>query len=100
MSHSDHSRLRQMLQDAGLKASLPRLKVLEILCDAQNEDGGISTRLLHQRLNAAGEPLSLVSVRQVLGRMLESGLVVPEGHKGYALAPQNAAQWPRSRSMA
>ncbi|BBP82849.1 MULTISPECIES: hypothetical protein [Pseudomonas] len=101
MPMSDHQHLRHLLQEAGLKASLPRLKVLEVLCDASQESGGISTRLLHERLNAAGEPLSLISVRQVLGRMLESGLVVPGGHKGYCLAPsQNAAQWPRSSSVA
>ena len=58
MPMSDHQHLRHLLQEAGLKASLPRLKVLEVLCDASQESGGISTRLLHERLNAAGEPLA------------------------------------------
>ncbi len=32
-------------------------------------------RTLHRRLSETGTPLSLVSIRQVLGRLVESGLV-------------------------
>lgn len=96
----DHRKLRQMLQQAGLKTSLPRLKVLEMLCLG----GGISSRLLHERLLEAGEPLSLVSVRQVLGRMVEGGLVVAQGGSRFSLAPAWEAaispQRPRNSSAA
>ena len=44
---------------------MPRLKVVEALCSA-NDEQEISARALHQQLSEAGEPLSLVSVRQVL----------------------------------
>lgn len=52
---------------------MPRLKVVEALCSANDEEG-ISARELHRQLSDAGEPLSLVSVRQVLRRMEENGV--------------------------
>jgi hypothetical protein len=100
----DHLQLRMMLQEAGLKTSMPRLKVLEMLCLASLQGGGISSRHLHERLVEAGEPLSLVSVRQVLGRMVESGLVVAQGGSRFCLAPAWEAtispQRPRNSSAA
>ncbi|BAN49321.1 hypothetical protein [Metapseudomonas resinovorans] len=100
----EHRLLRQMLQQAGLKTSMPRLKVLEILCQSSLEGCDIPSRTLHERLVEAGEPLSLVSVRQVLGRMVDSGLVVALGGSRYCLAPSWEAsirdQRPRSNSAA
>ncbi len=100
----DQRQLRQMLQQAGLKTSLPRLKVLEILCLASLEGDDIASRVLHERLVEGGEPLSLASVRQVLGRMVDSGLVVAQGGSRYRLAPaweaSFLAQRPRSNSAA
>lgn len=100
----EQRQLRQMLQQAGLKTSMPRLKVLEILCQAYLEGNDIPSRVLHERLVEAGEPLSLVSVRQVLGRMVDSGLVAARGSSRYCLAPAweavISAQRPRSSSAA
>ncbi|MDE3735239.1 MULTISPECIES: hypothetical protein [Pseudomonas] len=100
----DHRQLRQMLQQAGMKTSMPRLKVLEILCLASQEGSDIPSRVLHERLVEAGEPLSLVSVRQVLGRMVDRGLVVAQGASRFRLAPAWEAsistQRPRSSSAA
>ncbi|MBD2838928.1 hypothetical protein ID144_17940 [Pseudomonas sp. JM0905a] len=104
LPHLEQRLLRQMLQQSGLKTSMPRLKVLEILCLASLDGGNISSRVLHERLVGAGEPLSLVSVRQVLGRMVDSGLVVALGGSRYCLAPsweaKISAQRPRSSSAA
>ncbi|UCO96233.1 hypothetical protein LF844_16225 [Metapseudomonas lalkuanensis] len=104
LPHLDQRLLRQMLLQAGLKTSMPRLKVLEILCLASLEGGNIPSRVLHERLVEAGEPLSLVSVRQVLGRMVGSGLVGALGGSRYGLAPAweatISAQRPRSSSAA
>lgn len=47
---------------------------------------GISARELHRQLSDAGEPLSLVSVRQVLRRMEENGLVQTTGRSRYRLS--------------
>ncbi|WP_280325135.1 hypothetical protein [Pseudomonas sp. BN102] len=104
LSGVDHRQLRRMLQQAGLKTSMPRLKVLEILCLAALQGGGLSSRLLHEHLVEAGEPLSLASVRQVLGRMVEGGLVVAQGGSRFCLAPAWEAaispQRPRNSSAA
>jgi Fe2+ or Zn2+ uptake regulation protein len=64
---------------------MPRLKVVEALCSANDEEG-VSARELHRQLSDAGEPLSLVSVRQVLRRMEENGLVQTTGRSRYRLS--------------
>ncbi|MDH4653796.1 MULTISPECIES: hypothetical protein [unclassified Pseudomonas] len=100
----EQRQLRQMLQQEGLKTSMPRLKVLEILCQVFLEGDDIPSRFLHERLVDAGEPLSLVSVRLVLGRMVDSGLVAARGGSRYCLAPaweaSILAQRPRSSPAA
>ncbi|VFT59839.1 hypothetical protein [Pseudomonas aeruginosa] len=70
-----HSPVKQMLKEAGLKMSLARLKVIDALWEASGEQGRVPIRALHQRLSETGTPLSLVSIRQVLGRLVDSGLV-------------------------
>ncbi|MDF5938933.1 hypothetical protein P4234_15940 [Pseudomonas aeruginosa] len=41
-------------------------------------------RTLHRRLSETGTPLSLVSIRQVLGRLVESGLVTLDEQDVYS----------------
>ena len=81
----DTRQCREGLQAAGLRFSMPRLKVVEALYSA-NDEQGISARELHRQLSEAGEPLSLVSVRQVLRRMEENGLVQATGRSRYRLS--------------
>lgn len=93
----DTRQCREWLQAVGLRFSMPRLKVVEALCRA-DEEQGISVRELHQQLSEAGEPLSLVSVRQVLHRLAGNGLVQATGRSRYRLATPD--QCPRSSSAA
>lgn len=93
----DSRQFRRLLQAVGLRCSMPRLKVVEALYGADDEQG-ISSRELHRQLSEAGEPLSLVSVRQVLRRMQDKGMVQAVGRSRYCLAPLN--QCPRSSSAA
>lgn len=93
----DTRQCREWLQAAGLRFSMPRLKVVEALYGADDERG-VSSRELHRQLSEAGEPLSLVSVRQVLRRMEEHGMVQATGRSRYRLAALN--QCPRSSSAA
>lgn len=81
----DTRQCREWLQAVGLRFSMPRLKVVEALCSA-NDEQGLSARELHRQLSEAGEPLSLVSVRQVLRRMEENGLVQTTGRSRYRLS--------------
>lgn len=94
-SAPDSRQFRQLLQAIGLRCSMPRLKVVEALYGADDEQG-ISSRELHRQLSEAGEPLSLVSVRQVLRRMQGKGVVRAVGRSRYRLV----AQCPRSSSAA
>ena len=81
----DTRQCREWLQAAGLRFSMPRLKVVEALCSANDEEG-VSARELHRQLSDAGEPLSLVSVRQVLRRMEETVWCRRRGVAATALA--------------
>ncbi|MFV9682707.1 transcriptional repressor [Pseudomonas sp. NY15367] len=81
----DARQCREWLQAVGLRFSMPRLKVVEALASA-NDEQGMSARELHRQLGEAGEPLSLVSVRQVLRRMEENGLVQTTGRSRYRLS--------------
>ena len=92
----DNQQCRQWLQAVGLRFSMPRLKVVEMLYGTS--ELGVSSRELHRQLSEAGEPLSLVSVRQVLRRMEQHGLVEATGRSRYRLSLQ--IQCPRSSSAA
>lgn len=74
---------KQALISAGLKTSLPRVKVLLALQGGHSE--GLTSRQLHEHLVSAGEPLSLLSVRQVIGRLCERNLLVRVGRSRYRL---------------
>lgn len=82
--------LRELIQAAGLRSSMPRLKVLAALAAAStlafSLEKNISGSELHQRLNNAGEPLGLASVRDVLRRLNKAGLVQGLGRDRYCLA--------------
>ena len=90
----DTRQCREWLQAAGLRFSMPRLKVVEALCSA-NDEQGVSARELHRQLSDAGEPLSLVSVRQVLRHDLLQAFGKPlqihrrfTARQGFELMPQ------------
>jgi Fe2+ or Zn2+ uptake regulation protein len=88
----DKHLLRELIQAAGLRSSMPRLKVLAALATASTEvvplEKNISGTELHQRLNSAGEPLCLASVRDVLRRLNKAGLVHWLGRDRYCLAAE------------
>ena len=64
---------------------MPRLKAGEALCSA-NDETGVLAHELHRQLSDAGDPLSPVSVRQVLRRMEGNGLVQATGRSRYRLS--------------
>ena len=72
MDANERRQLRKLLQGAGLKVSLVRLKILDVL---QRSERGLRSRELHERLRLADEQISVLSVRQVLSRLLASGAV-------------------------
>lgn len=88
---ADKHLLRTLIQNAGLRSSMSRLKVTAALCDAsargRTQGVGVSGSELHQQLSRAGEPLCLASVRDVLRRLQQNGLVQRTGRDQYCLAP-------------
>ncbi len=68
------------LRKAGLKVTLPRMKVLRILEEANPHH--LSAEDVFQRLKEMGEEVGLATVYRVLTQFDESGLVVRHNFEG------------------
>ena len=79
------------LKKAGLKVTLPRLRILELL------EGGDKTNLsaeeIYRRLIEAGEEVGLATVYRVLTQFEQAGICIrhnfEEGHAVYELTPSD-----------
>ena len=63
--------------------SLP--SVMQHLDVLQRSERGLRSRELHERLHLADEQISILTVRQVLGRLCSCGLVQRDEQGGYWL---------------
>lgn len=64
---------KQALQDAGLKVTLPRMKILKIL--ERGESRHVSAEAIHKQLAQAGDDVGLATVYRVLSQFEMAGLV-------------------------
>ena len=71
---------RQELRKAGLKVTLPRLKILEIL--EVNADQHLSAEDIYRELLDAGEDIGLATVYRVLTQFETAGLVIRHNFEG------------------
>ena len=71
---------RQELRKAGLKVTLPRLKILEILEEAKQRH--LSAEDLYKELLKAGEDIGLATVYRVLTQFEAAGLVTRHNFEG------------------
>jgi Fur family ferric uptake transcriptional regulator len=71
---------RQELRKAGLKVTLPRLKILEILEGAKQRH--LSAEDLYKDLLQAGEDIGLATVYRVLTQFEAAGLVTRHNFEG------------------
>ncbi len=71
---------RQVLRKAGLKITLPRLKILEIFEDSSHRH--LSAEDLYKELLAAGEDIGLATVYRVLTQFEAAGLVTRHNFEG------------------
>ena len=71
---------RQELRKAGLKVTLPRLKILEILEDAKQRH--LSAEDIYKDLLKAGEDIGLATVYRVLTQFEAAGLVTRHNFEG------------------
>ena len=71
---------RSDLREAGLKVTLPRLKILEIL--DQSEDRHLSAEDIYRVLLESGEDIGLATVYRVLTQFETAGLVSRQNFEG------------------
>lgn len=76
-------RSRQLLELAGLRCSLPRLKLL----DALSVLGSSTAAELHAHLQGPGPSITFDCVSQSLRRLHQSGMLVRDERKRYRLDP-------------
>ena len=79
------------LKKAGLKVTLPRLRILELLEDG--DKAHLSTEEIYRRLIDAGEEVGLATVYRVLTQFEQAGICIrhnfEEGHAVYELTPSD-----------
>jgi Fur family ferric uptake transcriptional regulator len=71
---------RKELRKAGLKITLPRLKILEILADAKARH--MSAEDIYKELLQSGEDIGLATVYRVLTQFESAGLVTRHNFEG------------------
>lgn len=79
------------LKKAGLKVTLPRLRILELL--ERDDKAHLSAEEIYRRLIDAGEELGLATVYRVLTQFEQAGICIrhnfEEGHAVYELTPSD-----------
>lgn len=72
------------LKKAGLKTTLPRVKVLELLQSLQDKDGQhhLTAEELYRRLSDEGSDFSLATVYRVLSHFESAGIVLRHHFEG------------------
>jgi Fur family ferric uptake transcriptional regulator len=71
---------RQELRKAGLKVTLPRLKILEILEDSKLRH--LSAEDIYKQLLSSGDDIGLATVYRVLTQFEGAGLVIRHNFEG------------------
>jgi len=79
------------LKKAGLKVTLPRLRILELL--EHDDKTHLSAEEIYRRLIEAGEEVGLATVYRVLTQFEQAGICIrhnfEEGHAVYELTPSS-----------
>ncbi|MDY0836811.1 MULTISPECIES: fe2+ zn2+ uptake regulation protein [unclassified Pseudomonas] len=85
-----NQRIRHLLKCFGLRTSLIRLKVIDALLTAADNQRTLGVRGVHSHLLELGIPLSFLSVREVLKRLCAEGVITLNTDKSYSLHEQAA----------
>ena len=72
----------QEIRKAGLKVTLPRIKVLQLLENASESSHHMSAEEVYKALIEAGEDVGLATVYRVLTQFESAGLVVRHNFEG------------------
>jgi len=85
---SMNGHIRQMLRVYGLRTSLFRLKVINALLQATREERVIGVQDVHAFIEASTTELSIISVREVLKRLAEVGVIECRLDKSYCFTSE------------
>ena len=85
-----NQRIRHLLKCFGLRTSLIRLKVIDALLTAADNQRTLGVRGVHSHFLELGIPLSFLSVREVLKRLCAEGVITLNTDKSYSLHEQAA----------
>ncbi|MBP1124393.1 MULTISPECIES: fe2+ zn2+ uptake regulation protein [Pseudomonas] len=85
-----NQRIRHLLKCFGLRTSLIRLKVIDALLTAADNQRTLGVRGVHGHLLELGIPLSFLSVREVLKRLCSEGVITLNADKSYSLHEEAA----------
>lgn len=80
--------IRELLRHFGLRASLIRFKVINALVLAGRDGHAIGVNGVHTIVETSAPQLSFVSVREVLKRLGEEGLIVLGSDKTYRFSSE------------
>lgn len=75
--------IRQLLRTYGLRTSLFRLKVINALVQATREKRVIGVHGVHAYIEASASDLAIISVREVLKRLAEVGVIALQPDRSY-----------------
>ncbi|UVL86351.1 fe2+ zn2+ uptake regulation protein [Pseudomonas sp. B21-028] len=87
----DRHNIRELLRHYGLRTSLIRLKVIDALLVAARDGRSITVRGVHHYLGLFAAELSLISVREVLRRLCEEGVILFQPDKSYRFTREASA---------
>ncbi|CDF95163.1 MULTISPECIES: hypothetical protein [unclassified Pseudomonas] len=87
----DRHNIRELLRHYGLRTSLIRLKVIDALLVAARNGRSINVRGVHRYLGLFAAELSLVSVREVLRRLCDEGVILFQPDKSYRFTQEASA---------
>ena len=85
---SANAYIRGLLRHFGLRTSLIRFKVINALVVAGRDGHGIGVNGVHTFVESSSPELSFVSVREVLKRLGEEGLIVLGSDKTYRFSSE------------
>ncbi len=80
---STNEHIRELLHYYGLRTSLIRIKVIDALLVAARDGRAVGGRGVHGYLQAFVSGIQFISVREVLKRLCEEGVIVFQPDKSY-----------------
>jgi Fe2+ or Zn2+ uptake regulation protein len=85
---SSNEHIRELLRFYGLRTSLIRFKVLNALIAAALDGHAIGVRGVHAYLVSLSAGMTFVSVREVLKRLCDEGVILLQADKNYRITDE------------